>query len=131
MANAPFVNIFEQSQDFVAPVVKANKQAVANLEKLVSFQVNALQSYADLGIERLKAAAEVNNPQDLQAFLKGQVEAANALRQKGQADAKALAELISGFQAEFNAQVQDNVAEVGSKATEVTKKATRKATKAA
>lgn len=131
MANAPFFNVFNQSQDFVNPVIKTNQMAVANLEKLVSFQVNALQSYVDLGINRLKAAAEVRNPQDLQDFFKGQVEATNVLRQKGQEDAKALVELFAGFQAEFNKQAQENVTEVNKKVAEVTKKTTKKATKAA
>jgi phasin family protein len=131
MANAPFVNVFEQYQDFVAPVVKTNQQVVANVEKLVSFQIDALQAYVDFGVSRLKAAAEVSNPQDLQAFLKDQVEAANVLREKGQNDAKALAELIAEFQAEFNARAQENITEVSNKVTEVTKKTTQKTTRAA
>lgn len=131
MANAPFVNVFEQYQDFVAPVVKTNQQVVANVEKLVSFQIDALQAYVDFGVSRLKAAAEVSNPQDLQAFLKDHVEAANILRQKGQNDGKALAELITGFQSEFNARAQENVTEVSNKVAEITKKTPKKATQAA
>lgn len=131
MANASFFNIFNQSQDFVSPVIKTNQLAVANLEKLLSFQVDVLQSNVDLGINRLKAAAEVSNPQDLQDFFQGQAEVANVLRQKGQEDARALVELITGFQAEFNSQAQDNVTEASNKVAEVTKKTTRKATKAA
>ena len=131
MANTPFFNVFEQSQDFVAPVVKANQAAVANVEKLVAFQLNALQSYADLGISRLKAAAEVSNPQDLQAFFQGQVEAANVLRQKGLEDAKALAELVAGIQAEFAAKAQDNVTEFSGKATKAVKETADKTAKSA
>ena len=62
MANAPFFNVFEQSQDVVTPIVKTNQAAVANLEKLVSFQFNALQSYVDLGMSRLKAPSVGNGP---------------------------------------------------------------------
>jgi phasin family protein len=131
MANAPFINIFEQSQDVVAPIVKTNQAAVANLEKLVSFQFNALQSYVDLGMSRLKAAAEVSNPQDLQTFFQGQVEAANVLRQKSMEDAKALAEILTGIQAEFTAKAQDNVTEFSSKATKAVKETADKAAKSA
>lgn len=131
MANAPFFNIFEQSQDIVNPVVKTNQAVVANLEKLVSFQMNALQSYIDLGISRLKAAAEVRDPQSLQDFFRGQLEAANVLRHKGLDDAKALAELIAGIQAEFNAKAQDNVTEFSNKATKAAKETADKAAKSA
>lgn len=131
MANARFLDTAEQYQSFLNPVVKANKLAVANLEKLVSFQVNAMQSYVELGLDWLKAAAEVSDPKSLQAFFSGQAEAANVVRQKLLDDAKALADLNAEFTAEFDKLVRDNVAELGdktAKAADQAVKATKEAT---
>ena len=86
----------------VAPVVSANKLAVANLEKLTAFQFGVLRSYADLGVARLKAATDVTDADSLKAFSESSVEVAKELGAKVQADAKALADLLAGFKAEFD-----------------------------
>lgn len=113
MSNEYFANL----QSVAAPVVQGNKLAVANLEKLVAFQLSAAQSYVDLGIARMKAATEVSGPQDAQAFVNGQVEAANALRTKLMADAKALADIFAGFKGEFETFAKENLSELQPKAT--------------
>lgn len=97
MDNITFSNIFEQYQSFLNPVVKANRLTVASLEKLVSFQVAAWQSYVDLGLTQLKAAAEVNDPRSLQKFVSDQVEAANVMPQKWLDDARTFADLNTGL----------------------------------
>ena len=67
---------FAPSQPFPEPLLKANQRAVANLEKWVGFQMNTLQFYVNLGLARLKVAAEVDNFGSLQAFFAGQMEVA-------------------------------------------------------
>lgn len=131
MSNDVFNTVIEQTQSYVAPVVKANKLAVTNLEKLVSFQFEAAQSYVDLGIRQLKAAAEVSNPQDLQSFFGSQVEFLNVLRQKLLDDTKAIADLSAGFKAEFDKLAEENVTELTEKATKVTRAAAKKTAAAA
>lgn len=123
MSNELLNKVLEQSQSFVAPVVKANKLAVANLEKLVAFQLNALESYVALGLDRLKAAAEVSDVNSLQAFVNGQVEAASVLRQKLIDDTQALVDLGTGFKAEFDKLAEENVAELNQKVGKAVKKA--------
>ena len=90
-----------QVRSFAAPVVKANKLTVANLEKLVSFQSELARSYVELGLARLQAAVEVNDAASLKAFGESSVETGKSLVAKLQADAKALTELLNGFKAEF------------------------------
>ena len=97
-----FEKFFEQTKTLGAPVVKANKLAVASLEKLVALQLSTLQSYTDLTIARLKAAAEVTDLKSLQAFAADQVELAKSLGQKLMDDAKAYADLGAGVKAEFD-----------------------------
>lgn len=119
MSNDKLAPVLEQSQALLAPVVKTNKLAVAQLEKLVAFQKNALPSYVDLGLERLKAAATVDSPQSLQDFLTGQVEAVTTLRHKLIDDAKALTELSAGFQAEISELAKENASELSNQAAKL------------
>ena len=108
---------------FVAPVVKTNKLAVANLEKLVAFQISSLQTYVDISLAQMKSAAEVSNLQELQAFYKSQMDVAANLRQKVMDDFKALTDLGNGFKDDFTKLAEENVSELKVKAEKVAKKA--------
>ncbi len=114
-----FNEYFAKLGTYTAPAVKANKLFVANLEKLAEFQLVALRSYTDLGLAQLKAAAEVSDAESLQAYLRGQVETANVVRQKLLDDAKALADLSAGFKAEFDKLVGETGSEFAQKAKAV------------
>jgi phasin family protein len=125
MYNELFPNLFDQPQSYVAPFVKANKLAVSNLEKLVAFQMSALQSYVDMGLGQCKLAAEITNLQECQEFFSRQLDVAGALRQKVMDDAKALADLSAGFKADFDKLAEENISELSTQATP--KGTTRKA----
>jgi len=109
MANEALTKISEQYQTFLNPVIKANKLSAANLEALVNFQLNTLQSYIDLAIGRIKAAANIDNPDSLRDFLTGQAESIANLHQKLLDDSKALTDLTPRFKAEFDKLVQDSL----------------------
>ncbi|MBL8251688.1 MAG: phasin family protein [Candidatus Competibacter sp.] len=102
-------DLSKQYQNFLQPVVKANKLSAANLEALVNFQMNALQSYIDLAMTRMKAAADISDPASLQSFLTSQSEAIGSLQQKFMDDSKALAALTSQFKSEFDKLVQESL----------------------
>ena len=99
----------EHYQSFVQPVVKANKLSAANLEALVNFQMNALQSYIDLAMDRMKAAADISDPDSLQSFLTSQSAAIGSLQQKFMDDSKALSALTSQFKSEFDKLVEESL----------------------
>lgn len=109
MTNDAMANMSEQYQKFLAPVLKANKLAAANLETLVNFQMNALQAYVDMAINRMKAAADINDPASLQAFMTGQAEAITSLHRKLMEDSKVLADLTARFKAEFDKLAQESL----------------------
>lgn len=96
----------------VAPVVKANKLFVANLEKLTDFQFDTLRAYSDVGLSRLKAAVEITDVEGLTAYAEASVAVAKDLGAKVQADAEALADLLNGFKAGFEALVAESSTEV-------------------
>jgi len=113
MTNDALAKMSEQYQNFLAPVIKANKLSATNLEALVNFQMNALQSYVDMAMNRMKSAADISDPASLQAFLTSQSESISSLNQKFMDDAKALADLTTRFKAEFDKLVQDSLAGIG------------------
>ena len=118
--DAIFANV---SDVFVVPTVKTNKLAVDHLEKLIAFQMSALQSYVDIGVGQLKAAAEVSSPEDAQDFFKKQLEVSAKLRQKVLDDLKALTDLGNGFRDDYTKLAKENVNEVKSKVENVKKAA--------
>ena len=116
--------IFSNVSDvFVVPTVKTNKLVVEHLEKFVAFQMSSAQSYVDIGIGQLKAAAEVSSVQDVQDYFKNQLEVSAKLRQKVLDDLKALTDLANGFRDDYAKLAKDNVSEVKAKAENVKKAA--------
>lgn len=90
-------DVTAKSQALAAPVIQANQLSVANLEKLAAFQLSHLGAYTDLGLSRLKAAAEVADIDGLKAFAESSAEVAQGVGARLQDDAKALVELLAGF----------------------------------
>ncbi len=109
MSNDVLNKMTEQYQNFLGPVIKANKLSAANLEALVNFQMSALQSYVDMAMARMKVAADINDPASFQAFLTSQAEMVANLQHKFSDDAKTLADLMNRFKAEFDKLVQDSL----------------------
>ena len=116
-----YFNPFEPSQGFLAPLVKTNQLAVANLEKLANLQMKILQSYVDLGLACLKAAAQVHDSASQQAFYTSQFEAAANLPQKWIDDTQAFSTLGAEFQDECSAQAKATVEEWTDEAKEASK----------
>ena len=125
----------EVGYSFAEPVFKTNKTAVAQVEKLVSFQMSTLSSYVDFTVERMKAAADVTSTDEFQSFMNDQMEAAAYLRKKMLDDAKALTEIMVGFRDDYAKLAEENVHDVTEKAGSYSKemadtvaKETKKAT---
>jgi len=99
------VNLFnkalETPQALPEPLVKANKLLIENIEKVLLFQMNALKSYFDIGVNQLRAAAEITDLQSLQDFCKRQAEIAQTLQCKLMNDTRILSAMTAGFRAEM------------------------------
>lgn len=114
------VNLFnkalETPQILPEPVVKTNKLLVENLEKMMVFQMNALKSYLDIGLNQMRAAAEITDLQSLQDFCKRQAEIAQTVQQKLMNDAKAMSDMTNRFKAEMDGLAKSTLEEVLPKA---------------
>ena len=120
MTKDAFANVTDL---FVTPVIKTNQMMVGHLEKLIAFQFGSLQSYADIGINQLKSAANISTVQDMQNFFKSQMELAASLRQKMMDDAKAFADISNGFKDDYTSLAKENMAEIKEKTDKVKKAA--------
>ncbi len=109
MTNDVLAKMSSQYQNLMGPALKANKLSAANLEALVNFQMSALQSYVDMAMSRMKAAADISDPASLQTFLSSQSDSIASLHQKLMDDTKALADLTTRFKADFDKLVQDSL----------------------
>jgi len=91
---------------------KDNTIAIANTEKLVAFQTASLQKYAQLGIAQWKAAAQVNDPESLVAYLTAQRARMTEVGEQVIADTKQAYQLGMDLLSEAQKVPQDNVASV-------------------
>ena len=117
MVNELFNNVLSQTPELPATVVKANKLAAANLEKVTAWQIAAVKSYVDLGLGRLKAATEITDPKGLQAFYNDQLEVAKTVQEKLLNDSKILGELSANIKADLDQLVQGSTVEPSPKAS--------------
>ena len=112
-SNELFAQAAEQYKTAVAPVVKVNQLTVAGLEKVTAFQMAALRTYLDISLARMKAATQVDSPESLQSFIKGQVETAEVLRTKLAEDSKALTQISTEFKSQLDALAKESAEELG------------------
>jgi phasin family protein len=117
MANQSLANFSEQNQVIFASTRKTNSLAVANLEKLVAFQMKTLASYVDLSVGQLKAAADIANLEDLQKFYGEQIAVTDELLRNLLNDGKTLSDLAVSYKAEWDKLVKENIAEFISRTT--------------
>ncbi|MCB1824966.1 MAG: phasin family protein [Candidatus Competibacteraceae bacterium] len=97
-----FSKALETPQSLPEPLVKANKLMVENIEKMMLFQMNSLKTYLDIGINQMRAAAEINDVKSLQSFYKRQTDIAQTVQQKILNDARLMSDLAARFKTEMD-----------------------------
>jgi len=114
------VNLFNKAleipQALPEPLVETNKLLVENMEKMMVFQMNALKSYLDIGLNQMRAAAEITDFQSMQDFCKRQAEIAQTVRQKLLIDAKAMSDMATRFKNEMDGLAKTTLEDVLPKA---------------
>lgn len=103
----------EQTKNLYSPMQKFSALFVGNMEKMTEFQLNAIKSYADAGIDQMKKAAEIKDADSMRSFSSSQAEATTELNKKIMEDAKSLSEMA----VEFKGQVEAIMEEARSTAT--------------
>jgi phasin family protein len=118
----------EQAKTMYAPMSKFNSLFVENMEKMTEFQLSAIKSYADMGLDQMKKASDVKDADTMRAFTAAQAEVASSLNKKIMDDAKAMSDMAM----EFKTQVESLMEEARTSAAATTTTASKPAkTKAA
>ena len=115
--------VYAQSETWMKPMANANKIAITNFEKLVSFQMQSWQKYVDMGLGQMKAAAEIDSPKALQTYMGKQMETANTVREHLMDDFKTLSEMGNGIKDDLTKLTENNVQEIKEAVSKTTKKA--------
>jgi len=118
---AMVVNLFNKGLEKTSPalpepVLKANRLFIENLEKMLIFQMNSLKTYFDIGINQLRAAAEITDLESLQDFCKRQAEIAQTVQTKLLNDARVMANMAARFKNEMDHLTQATLEETLPKA---------------
>ncbi|MDX1606636.1 MAG: phasin family protein [Candidatus Competibacterales bacterium] len=93
MNTDPFSNFSQQQQQFIDSMQRFNQLAVANTEKLIACQLDFLHHCCDLGLQQLKALAEIRTPEQMQDYVQRQGEVAQRFGETMAEDTRAMAEL--------------------------------------
>ena len=121
----------EQTKNLYSPMQKFSALFVGNMEKMTEFQLNAIKSYADAGIDQMKKAAEIKDADSMRSFSSSQAEATTELNKKIMEDAKALSEMAVEFKDQVEAIMEDARGTASSAAASATASNKAKASKAA
>ena len=119
----------EQAKTMYAPMAKFNSLFVENMEKMTEFQLNAIKSYSEMGMEQMKKAADVQDADSMRSFTATQAESASALNKKIMEDAKALSDMAMDFKTQVETIMEE--ARSTAAATATTAKPATKAKSAA
>ncbi len=79
------------------PVQELNQQAIATIEKLAAHQIDSLKAYTELGVNQLKAAAEVRDVEGLQNLLSKQTDVLRKVGDRLMSDFKAISQMGTNF----------------------------------
>lgn len=115
----------EQAKNLYAPMSKFNSLYVENMEKMTEFQLNSIKSYAELGLDQMKKASEVKDPESMRTYTAAQAETATALNKKIMEDAKTFSDMAM----EFKGQVETLMEEARTTAAATATTAPAKTTK--
>lgn len=96
-----FNRVMETPQALPESVIRVNKLFIENLEKMLVFQMNSLKIYFDIGINQIRAAAEITDLESLQDFCVRQAEIAQTLQRKLLNDARLMSEMATRFKTEM------------------------------
>lgn len=116
----------EQAKNFYAPMSKFNSVFVENMEKMTEFQLEAIKSYADLGMTQMKKAAEIKDAESLREYSSAQAEAASTINKKIMDDAKKLSDMSLTFKKQVETIVEEGRATATAAATAATTGKTEK-----
>jgi phasin family protein len=96
-------------EKYLAPVKAINELTVNNVEKVINHQVKAINENAKIGVDSLKAAANVTDLESWKAYVTAQIEVARNASEAAVSDAKAYAEMGQAYSNEVRGILENAV----------------------
>ncbi|SEI56306.1 phasin family protein [Allopseudospirillum japonicum] len=90
----------EQAKTMYTPLRKINALLLENMEKMTDFQLDALRSYSQMGVNQLKGASELKDAESMREYTSTQAEMMSTVSKKVLEDAKTMAEMAVEFKQE-------------------------------
>lgn len=87
----------QQFEKTFAPVRNYTNLALDHAEKLAELQYNAAKAYVNLGLEQARAALEIKDQNDVQAFVSKQQKLAQTVADRVKGDLEKVVELQKEF----------------------------------
>ena len=98
-------NIFESintgTKNIITPLKGINKTAIDNLSKIAELQFSTAKYLADIGINQLKAVAEIDNLDSARSFATNSLDLARQVNKKLLDDSQKLFSLSAGFKGDI------------------------------
>jgi len=96
----------------MAPVQQFNTMMLDHTAKLVEFQVSAIKTYSDLGMQQMRAMAGIKDVDTLQSFVSSQSSMVKALSEKMNSDANTLVNFSKDFSDDVQKLAQNSASTV-------------------
>lgn len=110
MSNETVSQIQKQfDSNFAAPARSYAGAMLDHFEQLVNLQFNAVKAYADTGVKQARAALEVKDPSDLNAYIANQQKVFQELGERMKGDAEKVVSLNQAFMQKSQKTAQANV----------------------
>lgn len=103
-------------QTLAEPLTAVNKLFIDHLEKVLFLQINALKSYFHIGVNQLRAAAEIHDLQSWGDFCARQAEIAQTVQRKLLNDSRILSDLAIRFKTQMDDVTQNTLEDLLPKA---------------
>jgi len=102
-----FSNVLETLQVLSEPFAKTNRLFVGNIEKMIAFQINVLKSYLDIGLNQMRAAAEVTDIKSFHDFCERQSAIAQTMQYKLMREGQAMSGVTRRLKSKMDHLTQD------------------------
>ena len=113
MYDAMFKNSGVDFQNLFAPAQRLNTLLVDQVAKVTAFQLDAVKSYSDMGLEQMRAVAGIQDAKSLEQFIQNQNRVVKTLGEKLNQDASTFAGFGKDFTAELQKLAQESVVGIG------------------
>lgn len=105
--------VFEQFEKSVfAPARNYTGLALDHFEKLFEVQYDAIKAYSDLGVQQARAALDIKDHNDVQAYVANQQQVVQSVAERAKGDAEKVVALNQDFAEKAKKAIEGGVSEI-------------------